>query len=159
MPNTGPSCLPSSVKVLRRLMLVSRVSSHTERSRPQNIPGLWSGLSLSTRGAEAKGGPDFNISNLPSSTKSGVRLSFPWKTMEGLLSLTKQRRKHLQKTNLEGLQSCLLKTPRAQDISESRVCICLEVQGISEVCLNTNRILGQHPVRGMVHRLRELETD
>lgn len=99
-----------------------------------------------------------SLTSLPA-LKSGVRLSFPWKTMGGLLSLTKQRRKHLQKTNLERLQSCLLKTPRAQDISESRVCICLEVQGISEVCLNTNRILGQHPVRGMVHRLRELETD
>lgn len=38
-------------------------------------------------------------------------------------------------------------------IKEPHLCICLEVQGVSEVCLNTNRILGQHPVRGMVHRL------
>lgn len=99
-----------------------------------------------------------SLTSLPA-LKSGVRLSFPWKTMGSLLSLTKQRRKHLQKTNLEGLQSCLLKTSRARDISKSHGSALLEVQGISEVCLNTNRILGQRPVRGMVHRLRELETD
>lgn len=32
-------------------------------------------------------------------------------------------------------------------IKESRACTCLEVQGVSEVFLNTNRVLGQHPVR------------
>lgn len=103
MPNTGPSCLPSSLKVLRRLMLASRVSSHPKRSRPQDVPGSWSGLPLRTRGAEAKGRPDFPISNLPSSAQVWGRLSFPWKTMEGLLSLTKQRRKHLQKNEFRGI--------------------------------------------------------
>lgn len=39
-------------------------------------------------------------------------------------------------------------------IKEPSLSICLEVQGVSEVCLNTNRILGQHPVRRMVHRHR-----
>lgn len=38
-----------------------------------------------------------------------------------------------------------IKGPRY--IKESHVCVCLEVQGVSEVCLNTNRILGQYPVR------------
>ena len=38
-----------------------------------------------------------------------------------------------------------IKGPRY--IKESHVCICLEVQGVSEVCLNTNRTLGQYPVR------------
>lgn len=33
-------------------------------------------------------------------------------------------------------------------IKEPHLCDCLEVEGVSEVCLNTNRILGQHPVRG-----------
>lgn len=32
-------------------------------------------------------------------------------------------------------------------IKEQSLCICLEVQGVSEVCLSTNRVAGQHPVR------------
>lgn len=137
-------------------------------SRPQKVLGSYSGLPLSTRWAQTC--PP-NVLDLlsrverqkechipPSSTslpapKSGMGVSFLWETM-GLLSLTKQRRKHLKKMwSLKELWSCLLKTSRAQDISKS-LCICLEVQGVSEVCLNTNRILGQDPVRRMLHRLR-----
>lgn len=47
-------------------------------------------------------------------------------------------------------------------IKEQHLYICLEVQGASEVCLSTNRILGQHPVRrhgSQTPILRELETD
>lgn len=99
-----------------------------------------------------------SLTSLPA-LKSGVRLSFLWKTMKGLLSLTKQKKASTE-NEFRGITILFVEDitgPRY--IKESRVCICPEVQGISEVCLNTNRIVGQHPVRGMVHRLRELETD
>lgn len=32
-------------------------------------------------------------------------------------------------------------------IKEQCLCICLEVQGVSEVSLSTNSVAGQHPVR------------
>lgn len=79
--------------------------------------------------------------------------------MKGLLSLTKQKKASTE-NEFRGITILFVEDitgPRY--IKESWVCICPEVQGISEVCLNTNRIVGQHPVRGMVHRLRELETD
>lgn len=77
-------------------MLVSRVSSHIERSRPQDVPGSWSGPPLRTRGLrQREDQTSTSLTSLPA-LKSGGRPSFPWKTMEGLLSLTTQRRKHLQ---------------------------------------------------------------
>lgn len=84
-------------------MLVSRVSSHTERSRPQNIPGLWSGLSLSTRGAEAKGGPDFNISNLPSSTEVWGKTFLPLENHGGFTFLNKTEKKASTENEFRGI--------------------------------------------------------
>lgn len=158
-------------RVLRRIRSVATclqphqkmLGKGAQKSRPQKPPSSHSGPPLSSRWAEAcplntldllchlerqERVPDFTIPSSLPALKSGVRVSFSWKTTEGLFSLTKQRRKHLQKTlSWKELQFCLLKTSRAQDISDSSVCICLEVQGVSKVFLNTNRILGQHPVR------------
>lgn len=140
-------------RVLRRIRLgVTCLQPHqkvlgkgTQKSRPQKVPSLHSGLPVSPWKVER--GPDFTILSSFLALKSGVSFLF-LENHRGFIFLTKQKRKHLQKTlSWKELWFCLLKTSRAQDISDSRVCICLEVQGVSEVFLNTDRILGQHPVR------------
>lgn len=109
-------------------------------SRPQKVLGSYSGLPLSTtwtqtcplnildplphaeRQKEFQTPPSsISWTSLPA-LKSGMGVSFLWEATEGLLSLTKQRRKHLKKMlSLKELWSCLLKTSRAQDISKSHV--------------------------------------
>lgn len=158
MPNTGPSTVKGlekkqvgcHQKVLGKgahkqgLRFTLRFT--TEFQEGWGMSPEYSGPAMSSWKSERV--PDVTMLISLPALKSGVRVSFSWKTTEGLLSLTKQRRKHLQKTlSWKELRFCLLKTSRAQDISDSRVCICLTVQGVSEVFLNTNRILGQPPVR------------
>lgn len=93
--------------------------------------------------------PDITVLTSLPALKSGVRVSFPWKTTEGLLFLNKTEKKvSTEKAEFKGVMTLFvedIKGPRY--IKESHVCVCLKVQGVSEVCLNTNRILGQYPVR------------
>lgn len=94
------------------------------KSRPQNIPGLRSGLTLSARGAEAQGGPDFNISNLPSSTKVWGKTFLPLENHGGFTFLNKTEKKASTENEFRGITILFvedIKGPRY--IKESRVCI------------------------------------
>lgn len=156
MPNTGLSCLSSAAKVLRRFRSGTtslqtkqktlgrghkRKTSGSPRCTLRSTTEYQMGSDLSpecraptTSCWKAEGMPDLTTFNSLLALKSGVGVSFLWKTTESLLSWKKQtkkqktkqqqqkkRRKHLQKTwNLKELRSCLLKKSRAQDISKRR---------------------------------------
>lgn len=110
---------------------------------------------------KAEGMPDSTISNLPSSARVWGRSFLPLEKLGGLTLFNKTEKKaSTENVAFKGITTLFVEDIKGPGyIKELHLCTRLEVQGVSEVCLNTNRILGQHPVRGMVHRLRELETD
>lgn len=92
---------------------------------------------------------DFNISNCPSSVEGWGKSSLPLEN-DGGCTFFNQTEKAASTENVEFKGIMFLfgedtKDPRY--IKEPHVCICPEVQSISGVCLNTNRISGQYPVR------------
>lgn len=93
--------------------------------------------------------PDSTISNLPSNARVWGRSFLPLENHRGFIVLNKTEKKaSTENTEFKGITTLFIediKGPRY--IKEPCLWICLQVQGVSEVCLNTNRILGQHPVR------------
>lgn len=146
MPNTGASTAKGLEKNqgLRKPQ-VDTQAPHWVAGGLRHVPWiLWTSC-VTLRGRESA---RLHHPIVPSSTKVWGKSLLLLENHRGFTFLNKTEKKALQKTlSWKELQFCLLKTLRAQDISDSRVCICLEVQGVSKVFLNTNRILGQHPVR------------
>lgn len=67
--------------------------------------------------------------------------------MECLFSLT-EKKASTEHVKFKGIVILFVKdNDGLRYIKERHLYICLKVQSVSEVCLNTNRILGQHPVR------------
>lgn len=172
MPSTGPSLSPFTVKVSWRTRSVSRVSNHTRKgrgwgtkSRPQEVPGLFMlrstpgcqgdwGMSPECSGPmtsswKAKRVPDSNISNSPSRVEGWGKRSPPLENDGGCTFFNKtEKTASTENVELKGIAILFVEdTKGPRYIKEPHVCICAEVQGVSEVCLNTNRMSGQYPVR------------
>lgn len=108
---------------------------------------------------------DATVFNIPSgSLTSGAAVSFLWGYHRGFILLNNTKKNaSTENIKCKGIMTLFVEATKGPGyIKEQQLCICLEVQGVSEVCLSTNRILGQHPVRrdgSQTAILRQLETD
>ena len=116
---------------------------------------------------KAKRLPDFNISSLPSSVQVWGKNFPPLENDGGCTFFNKtEKTASIENIKFKGIMILFVEDIKSSRyIKEPHVSICLEVQGISEVCLNTNRISGQYPVRrdgsqtqGVGNKLKQSKT-
>lgn len=159
------ACLPQQ-RSWEELCRVSCVSSLSTRCRGRGHRRPWFTLKSTTEyqvgwgtcpehsgpvslSSKAEGMPDSITSNIPSSSKIWGRNFFPLENHRGSTVLKKTEQKaSIENVEFKGITVLFvehIKDPRY--IKGPCLCLCLELQGVSEVCLNTNTILGQHPVR------------